>query len=74
MHNMKQSKQGVGVTPSIKKICRLCGGDFETTRDWQKFCCPEHQKEYWKRIQKDRYLLNRKIEELEKKIERLGIQ
>ena len=74
MHNIEQGKQGKGVTSTLTKKCRLCGSEFSTTRDWQKFCCPEHQKEYWKKIQQDRYALNRKIEELEKKIERLSIQ
>jgi len=71
MHNMKGKKQGAEMGSSMTKKCRLCGAEFKTTRDWQKFCCPLHQKEYWKKIQQDRYALNRRIEELEK---RLGIQ
>ena len=73
MRNMRNKSLDMGEDP-MKKKCRLCGSMFETTRFWQKFCCPEHQKEYWKKIQQDRYALNRKIEELEKKIERLSIQ
>jgi len=71
MHNMSKRKQDKGKESGILKKCRLCGIDFRTTRDWQKFCCPEHQKEYWRKIQQDRYVLNRRIEKLEK---RLGIQ
>ena len=70
MHNMKGKKQEAEMGASMTKKCRLCGAEFKTTRDWQKFCCPSHQKEYWKKIQQDRYALNRRIEELEK---RLGI-
>lgn len=71
MHNTKGRKASVKSGLSFKKKCRLCGVEFITSREWQKFCCNEHRAEYWGEIQRDRYALNRRIEELEKK---LGIQ
>ena len=68
MHNMSKNLPGKEEGSFMTKKCRLCGIDFSTTRFWQKFCCPEHQKEYWKKIQANKYELNRRIEELEKKI------
>jgi len=55
-----------------------CNKKFETNRDWQKFCCRSHQREYWIRIQADKYETNRRLEEIEKEQEKkkkkLGIK
>jgi len=42
------------------KTCRLrrCGKSFQTNREWQEFCHPEHQKEFWvERRKQDRKLI-----------------
>ena len=53
---------------TYKKKCKLCGDDFESTRDWQKFCCREHQAEYWKASLQEKGALVKMIESLEQKI------
>jgi len=53
---------------TYKKKCKLCDADFETTREWQKFCCREHQAEYWRVSLKEKSSLIKRIEELEQKI------
>ena len=51
-----------------KKICRLpsCRKNFETNREWQDFCDPEHQKLYHR-------LLRRSHEETTVEVELLKI-
>ena len=53
---------------ALMKVCKLCGKKFSPKREWQKFCCREHQKEYWRRIYADRYNLSKRVEELEKQL------
>jgi len=60
------------VTTKIKK-CPYCGKEFEPRVFWQKFCCPEHQKAYWSEMRKGSHKLQEKINELEKKIEKLEV-
>lgn len=31
----------------VTKICGYCGELFTTTRAWQKYCIPDHQKQIW---------------------------
>jgi protein-arginine kinase activator protein McsA len=33
-----------------KRYCRLCNKEFTPTREWQRFCCAAHQKEYWRKV------------------------
>ena len=68
IHIMNQEKRTMTNETSEIRKCRLCGVDFKPRRFWQKFCTREHQREYWKRIQQDRYELNRRLEEIEKKL------
>jgi len=53
--------------------CRLCGVVFTPNRDWQKFCHPDHQKEFWRNSnpQKNIAELHSRLERIEK---HLGIQ
>lgn len=53
---------------ALKRICKYCGKLFIPTREWQKFCSREHQKEYWRQVQNDKAFLLKKIEKLEEKI------
>ena len=48
--------------------CKYCGKPFIRKREWQKFCCPSHQKQYWKDIIGDRYNLAKRVEKLEEKL------
>jgi len=48
-----------------KKKCKLCGSNFETTREWQKFCRKEHQVEYWRVSFREKGSLVKRIENLE---------
>lgn len=54
----------------IELNCKLkrCSKKFMQTRDWQKFCCKEHQREYWNALYKERYNLAIRVEEIEKKV------
>ncbi len=53
--------------------CKLqrCLKKFKQSRDWQKFCCKEHQKEYWNELHKNRNDLAKRVGEIE---EKLGIK
>ena len=53
---------------TYKKNCKLCGMQFKTQRDWQKFCSSEHQREYWKKVYSNQHMLNKRLEEVEKKL------
>lgn len=55
-------------TEPLKQKCKYCERLFTPKRDWQKFCCREHQRAYWKRVQNDKVYLLRKIENLEKRL------
>ena len=48
--------------------CKYCEKEFKTNREWQKFCCKEHQKLYWKRVYLDKKSINQRLEALEEKI------
>jgi len=48
--------------------CKLCGIMFEPKVFWQRFCCPEHRIEYWKKVQGEKYEFNKRLEEVEKKV------
>jgi len=48
--------------------CKLCGKIFEQKVFWQRFCCPEHRERYWKEIQHGKHDLNKRLEEVEKKL------
>jgi len=48
--------------------CKLCGIDFIPKVFWQKFCCSAHQKLYWKKIQQEKYEMNRRLEDIEEKL------
>ena len=48
--------------------CKFCGKLFFPKRSWQKFCCTEHQKEYWRKVQNDKVFLLKRIERIEEKI------
>ena len=54
----------------IKVHCKLkrCNKLFMQSRDWQKFCCKEHQREYWNALYKERYSLAIRMEAVEKKV------
>ncbi len=54
----------------IKVHCKLkrCNKLFMQSRDWQKFCCKEHQRESWNERYKDRYNLSIRDEKQEEKI------
>jgi len=52
----------------LERDCKHCGKKFKQNREWQKFCCPEHQKEYWRKIYKERYALTDRIEKLEEQL------
>ena len=58
-----------------KRICRLCGKKFTPVRDWQKFCNPAHQKQYWKDV--NPFRLQTQVQQQKEDIEaikkRLGI-
>lgn len=49
--------------------CKFCGKKFKLSRRWQKFCCKEHQKAYWKKI--NPIILELKIQKLEKRLEEI---
>jgi len=51
-----------------KRKCKLCGQEFIPNVFWQKFCKSEHRIEYWKKIQQEKYEMNRRLEEVEKKL------
>jgi len=53
--------------------CKLkrCNKLFKQNREWQKFCCKEHQREYWNSLYIERYNLATRVEKLE---EELGIK
>lgn len=53
---------------AFTKTCKLCGKEFSPKRDWQKFCCKEHQKEYWRQIYHGQHNLSERVQELEKKL------
>ena len=54
----------------IELNCKLkrCDKKFRQKRDWQKFCCKEHQREYWNELYKERYNLAIRVKEIEKKL------
>ena len=54
----------------IELNCKLkrCNKVFMQTRDWQKFCCSKHQREYWNALYKERYNLAIRVEKLEEKL------
>ena len=54
----------------MKTNCKLqrCNKIFKQNREWQKFCCKEHQREYWNDLYKERYNLAARVEKLEKQI------
>jgi len=63
-----------------KRICRLpsCRKNFETNRDWQYFCHPDHQQEWHKLLKRSHEetiveveLLKIKIRKIEAKFENL---
>lgn len=62
------------------KNCKLesCKKVFHTNLEWQIFCEPEHQKEYWKIIRKDKQQILKKLTLLERENkqikEKLGIE
>lgn len=51
-------------------LCKLrrCNKEFIQSREWQKFCCKEHQREYWNALYKERYNLAARVESLEEKL------
>lgn len=53
----------------MKQICKFCNKEFEPIRDWQRFCCPEHQKQYWKDT--NPFHLKKEIQELKDKIKQI---
>lgn len=55
----------------IELNCKLrrCNKKFTQKREWQKFCCKEHQREYWNALYKERYNLAIRVEALEEKLE-----
>ena len=55
----------------IELNCKLkrCNKIFKQTRDWQKFCCSKHQREYWNNLYKERYNLSIRVEKLEEKLD-----
>ena len=50
--------------------CKLqrCLKKFKQNREWQKFCCKEHQREYWNALYKERYTLAARVGEIEEKL------
>jgi hypothetical protein len=39
-------KAKVKEVPQEETTCRYCGEPFSTRRPWQKFCSPEHRKQW----------------------------
>ena len=66
MELVKDKKNNAEIV--LKRKCKLCEGLFTPTREWAKFCCKEHQKAYWKRVQNDKVYLLKRIEKLEEEI------
>ena len=54
----------------IELNCKLkrCNKRFMQNRDWQKFCCKEHQREFWNALYIERYSLTARIDALEEKL------
>ena len=54
----------------MKVHCKLkrCNKIFMQSREWQKFCCKEHQKEQWNALYKERYNLAIRVEKLEEQL------
>ena len=46
--------------------CGLCNEMFTPKRYWQRFCCPTHQKQYWKQV--NPFQLKTQIQRLEDKV------
>jgi len=65
------SKEKKAAEIALERKCRFCGSPFMPKREWQRFCHPKHQKEYWKQVQNDKAFILRKIHRLE---EKLGIE
>lgn len=66
-----------------KKICRLpsCKKEFQTNRDWQDFCEPEHQKEFHRLLQRSHEgtiveleLLKVRVLDIEKNLDEANIR
>lgn len=66
---MRDAKNNIDGQGPLKRKCKFCGDLFIPKRDWQKFCCREHQKEYWKQVQNDKAFLLKKIEQLEERLD-----
>lgn len=63
------------MTTEGKRICKCgCGLEFMPRRFWQKFFNKEHRIAFWRGIQRDRYELNKRLEENEERIEKLERQ
>lgn len=60
--------------------CKLesCQKPFHTNREWQEFCEPAHQQEYWKIIRREAVTMLKKLHVLEEENrrikERLGME
>ncbi len=54
----------------IKVHCKLkrCNKLFKQNREWQKFCCKDHHREYWNELYKERCNLASRVEEIEEKL------
>jgi hypothetical protein len=54
---------------SETRLCRFCKAEYVPKRDWQRFCGDDCRKSYWKSVHNERQYLEKKITDLEKKIE-----
>jgi len=53
----------------MKKICKYCNKEFETKREWQKFCLRKEQQLYWREIYSGNLVnVYKRIEQLEEKL------
>lgn len=53
--------------------CKYCKKLFIPKVEWQKFCCRKHREEYWKQVYGGDEMIKKRLEEIEERIEQLGI-
>lgn len=50
------------------KPCRFCKKKFTPKVFWQKFCCDDCHDDYWKGVYSEKAAINKRLEEVEKKV------
>uniref|UniRef100_A0A6M3X5A8 Uncharacterized protein n=1 Tax=viral metagenome TaxID=1070528 RepID=A0A6M3X5A8_9ZZZZ len=51
-----------------ERQCKLCKKQFSLKTEWQKFCSKQCHDKYWRGIYAEKGEINRRLEELEKKV------